>query len=105
MSSMTFAEKVLGRAVGREVRENEIVFVEPDLVLTHDNTSAIVDKFRGVSPDGRVRYPERLAVVLDHVIPAASSKHAAGHRKTREFVREQGIEHFFEMGEGICHQV
>lgn len=101
----TFAVKVLGRAAGRTVREGEIIFVEPDRILTHDNSSAIIDKFRGVVPDGKVKYPDRIAIVLDHVIPAASSKNASGHKKIREFVKEQGIVNFFDIGCGVCHQV
>ena len=101
----TFAIKILSRAAGKKVREGEIVFVEPDYILTHDNSSAIVGKFESTVPGGRVRYPERIAIVLDHVIPAASSKHAAGHRKVREFVREQGIANFYDIGTGVCHQV
>lgn len=101
----TFAMKILGRAVGKKVREGEIVFVEPDYVLTHDNSSAIIGKFESTVPGGRVRYPERLAIVLDHVIPAASSKNAAGHKKIREFVRTQDISHFYDIGTGVCHQV
>ena len=101
----TFAQKVLGRAAGRELSDGDIVFVEPDVVLTHDNTAAIIGKFEATLPGGKVRYPERLAVVLDHVVPAASSKNAAGHRKIRSFVREQGIDNFFDAGSGICHQV
>ena len=33
----TFAEKVLGRAAGYEVRANEVVTVEPDVCMSHDN--------------------------------------------------------------------
>ena len=101
----TFAMKVLGRMAGHEVKVGEIVFVEPDIVLTHDNSSAIIDKFEATVPGGMVKYPDRLAIVLDHVIPADTSKDAAGQRKIREFVRRQGIGHFYEMGTGICHQV
>ena len=101
----TFAIKVLSRATGNKVKEGEIVFVEPDYILTHDNSAAIIGKFESTVPGGRVRYPGRIAIVLDHVIPAASSKHAAGHKKVREFVREQGITNFFDIGAGVCHQV
>jgi homoaconitate hydratase family protein len=101
----TFAMKIIGRAAGREVREGEIVFVEPGMVLSHDNSSAIIDKFEATMPGGRVRHADRIAIVLDHVIPADSSKDASAHRKIREFVRKQGIGNFFEMGTGICHQV
>jgi 3-isopropylmalate/(R)-2-methylmalate dehydratase large subunit len=101
----TFAQKVLGRAAGKAVQPGEIVFVEPDLVLTHDNSSAIIGKFESTVPGGRVKYPDRLAIVLDHVIPAASSKDAAGHAKVRDFVARQGIDKFYDIGCGICHQV
>ena len=101
----TFAQKILGRASGRDLEVGDIVFAEPDYVLTHDNTAAIIDKFESTVPGGKVRYPDRLAIVLDHVVPAASSKNAAGHAKIRRFVKEQGIEHFYDAGTGICHQV
>ncbi len=101
----TFAQKVLGRAAGKTVQPGEIVFVEPDLVLTHDNSSAIIGKFRSTVPGGKVKYPDRIAIVLDHVIPAATSKNAEGHALVRKFVEEQGIEKFYDIGCGICHQV
>ncbi|NOQ22197.1 MAG: homoaconitate hydratase family protein [Candidatus Aegiribacteria sp.] len=101
----TFAIKILSRAAGKKVSEGEIVFVEPDYILTHDNSAAIIGKFESTVPGGRVRYPGRIAIVLDHVIPAASSTHAAGHKKVRDFVREQGITNFFDIGTGVCHQV
>lgn len=101
----TFAQKVLGRAAGKTVEPGEIVFVEPDLVLTHDNSSAIIGKFESTVPGGRVKYPDRIAIVLDHVIPAATSKNAEGHALVRKFVGEQGIGHFYDIGCGICHQV
>jgi homoaconitate hydratase family protein len=101
----TFAMKALGRAAGKEVEPGEIVFVEPDMILSHDNSSAIIGKFESTLPGGKVRYPDRLAIVLDHVIPAASSRNAADHAVIRKFVKDQGIEKFFDIGEGICHQV
>jgi len=101
----TFVMKVLSSYAGKSVEEGEIVFVEPDRILTHDNSSAIIGKFENTVPDGEVRYPDRVIIVLDHVIPAQSSKNASGHRKTREFVKRQGIEHFYDAGTGVCHQV
>lgn len=101
----TFAQKALGRAAGKAVKPGEIVFVEPDLVLSHDNSSAIIGKFESTVPGARVKYPDRIVIILDHVIPAATSKDAAGHAKVRKFVSEQGIEKFYDVGCGICHQV
>ena len=38
---LTFAEKTLSAKCGREVRAVEIVVVEPDVVLSHDNSAAM----------------------------------------------------------------
>jgi len=39
-------------------------------------------------------------------VPAESEKTATTHKAIREFVREQGIRHFYDVGRGgICHQV
>lgn len=101
----TFVMKVLSKYAGKAVAEGEVVFVEPDRILTHDNSSAIIGKFESTVPGAGVKYPDRVMIVLDHVIPAANSKNAAGHRKIRDFVERQGIEHFFDAGVGVCHQV
>ena len=60
--------------------------------------------FRSIGVE-RVKDPERVVIVLDHCVPAASEKYAQNHKEIRELVREQGIDHFFEVGRGICHQV
>jgi 3-isopropylmalate dehydratase large subunit len=52
-----------------------------------------------------VKYPERLAITLDHAVPPPTPKHAQNHAQIRAFVVEQGITNFFEVGRGICHQV
>ncbi len=101
----TFAEKVLARKAGLEsVVPGQIVTVRPDKLLTHDNTSDIARKFRAIGVD-KVANPATHVIVLDHVTPAASETHAASHKATRAFVAEQGIEAFYDIGEGICHQV
>lgn len=101
---LTFAEKVLSAKLGREVHAGEIVQVEPDLVLSHDNSAAIAKTFKSIGVD-QVRYPERLTIVLDHCVPAADFKHATNHKQIREFVAAQGVEHFFDIQAGVCHQV
>ena len=105
MSAQTLTEKLLARAGGRTtVKPGEIVVIEPDVVLSHDNTAAIAQIFRRL-PHKRVRYPERLAITLDHAVPPPSAKHAQNHARVRDFVREHGVRNFFEVGRGICHQV
>lgn len=101
----TFAEKVLARKAGLEaVTPGQIVTVCPDKLLTHDNTADISQKFRRIGVT-RVADPTTNVIVLDHVTPAANETYAANHKLIREFVAEQGILAFYDVGEGICHQV
>jgi 3-isopropylmalate/(R)-2-methylmalate dehydratase large subunit len=101
----TFAEKALARAAGlATAATGQIVDARPDVALSHDNTAAIAQLFRSLGY-ARVLHPDRLAIFLDHAVPAPNAEHAANHREIRQFVVEQGITHFYEAGRGICHQV
>ena len=101
----TFVEKVLARKAGLEsVVPGQIVTVRPDKLLTHDNTAAISKQFRKIGVD-KVADPTMNVIVLDHVTPAANETYATNHKIIREFVAEQGISAFYDIGEGICHQV
>lgn len=101
----TFAQKAIARAAGLEsVEIGEVVDVRPDVVLSHDNTAAIREIWRQFGQE-RVAIPEKLAITLDHAVPAPTTRHAQNHAEIRGFVQEQGIRHFFEVGRGICHQV
>lgn len=104
---LTFAEKVLARASGEaQVIAGQIVDAHPDVILSHDNTAAIWKIFRALGvPSGRVKNPERLAITLDHAVPAPTTAHAQNHADVRRFVKEMGVVNFFEVGRGICHQV
>lgn len=101
----TFAEKALARAAGlSHAVAGQVVDARPDIVLSHDNTAAIAKIFRTIGLE-RVVIPDRMAITLDHAVPAPTARHAQNHAEVRAFVREQGIKHFFEVGRGICHQV
>jgi 3-isopropylmalate/(R)-2-methylmalate dehydratase large subunit len=101
----TFAEKILASKSGSSsLQPGEIVEISPDVALTHDNTAAIIQIFHEMGGDRVVR-PEMHAIILDHAAPAPTTKHAENHRQIRDFVRDQSIPHFFDIGRGICHQV
>jgi 3-isopropylmalate/(R)-2-methylmalate dehydratase large subunit len=101
----TFAEKILAQKAGlKQVEPGQILTVQPDKLLTHDNTAAIAKIFHEIGVE-RVARPEISVIVLDHVVPAATEAHAKNHQQIRRFVAEQGIESFYDVGEGICHQV
>ncbi|MEP0814785.1 MAG: 3-isopropylmalate dehydratase large subunit [bacterium] len=100
----TFSEKVLSEKSGTDARAGQIVTAVPDLYLSHDNSAAISSHFAKLGC-ARVKHPERVLIVLDHCVPAADHKHATNHQTIRKFVAEQGIEHFHDITDGVCHQV
>lgn len=101
----TFAEKALARAAGLPyVTAGQVVDARPDWVLSHDNTAPIAHIFRAIGLE-RVCIPEKLVITLDHAVPAPTPRHAQNHAEVRAFVAAQGVQHFFEVGRGICHQV
>jgi homoaconitate hydratase family protein len=102
---MTISEKILAAHAGKSsARAGEILTVQPDFVMTHDNTGPIYGTFKKIGAS-EVRFPERCVIVLDHAVPAANETHAKNHADAREFVKKFGVPNYYEMGRGICHQV
>ena len=102
----TFAENILGRAVGHPVKAGDIVVVEPDWCMSHENASAIAGTFKKIGVQ-KVLYPNKIVIIFDHTVPPSTEEYALSQKKTREFVKEQGINHFYDMNccGGICHQI
>lgn len=103
---MTMAEKVLARAAGRkEVRPGEIVTASIDTLMVAD--MSFFDSYELMIENGcsKIWDPDRVVVIMDHQFPAQNAPHAEKHRRIREWVKQQGIKHFYDSGEGICHQV
>ncbi len=100
----TFSEKILGAKAGREVRAGDVVTVAPDNVLSHDNSAAIIGEFKKLGL-ARVKSPDKIVIVLDHIVPAADEKYAQNHETIREFVAAQGLRNFYDIQHGVCHQV
>ncbi len=102
---MTFAQKVLAAKAGLDtIAVGQIVEIEPDVCLSHDNTAAIAKTFAKIGVSN-VKDPDRFVIVLDHTVPASEEKYAQNHKEIREFVQMQGIRSFYDAGVGICHQV
>src|SRR5512142_675521 len=98
----TLAEEIFSRKLGRPVEAGELVVAPVDLVMSHDTTTPLaVEAFQQLRE--RVWDPSRIAIVLDHSMPPASIQTAALHQVTRQFLKEQAIQNFFQ--EGVCHQV
>jgi len=105
MSEMTVCEKILSRTSGQEsVRPGEIIEARPDLAMSHDNTYLVYRSFKEVGAS-RLKDPSSIVVVLDHRAPASTVNSANTQRFIREIVNRLGIENFFDIGTGICHQL
>lgn len=100
---LTLAEKILSQRAGREVRSGELVVVEVDQVMVVDSIAGSFFKRLeqlGATP----RYPEKVAIVIDHVAPAANVEVAKAQKEIREWGQRYGCP-IFDVGRGICHQV
>lgn len=99
------SEKILARASGRDrVAVGDVVTAKVDLVMSHDNAALIGTIFKGI-PVRSVFDSGRMVVTLDHRSPAPDIETATKAKMVREFVKLQGIRDFYDMKEGICHQV
>jgi 3-isopropylmalate dehydratase large subunit len=104
--NMTFAEKILAKYAGeKKVEPGQIVTVRPDHLLMHDNAAPIISKIQPELKQYGVFSKNLPVIVLDHVIPAAAEKNAQQHKQIRAFVKTYKIKHFFDVGEGVCHQI
>ena len=103
--AMTMAEKILAKKAGlASVVPGQIVTVEPDCAMSHDNAGLVIKQFKqfGLS---KVWAKDKIVIPLDHRTPAESVESANIHKEIREFVKAQDITHFYDIIEGICHQV
>jgi len=99
---MTMIENLLARKAGlAQVRAGDTVTVEVDMCVMIDLQFATL----WMQPS-RIHDPAKVAVIMDHAVPAPTLKDAEGGPKARKFVADFGIEKFFDVGRhGICHQV
>lgn len=104
--AQTLSEQILSRAAGKTVTAGEVATVNVDLVMMHDSLSpSIIRVLHEELGAERVWDPERVAVVIDHVAPAASVQTAEKQAEVRRWARAQGIRHLFDVGRGISHPV
>ena len=102
---LAIAQKLMAKKAGvAQIQVGEIVNVEPDLAMSHDNAGLVIKQFKQIG-QSRVWNPDRIVIPLDHRAPAESEKTAIAHKSIRGFVKEQNIKNFYDIKEGICHQV
>lgn len=99
---LTIIEKILARKSGLEaLSPGDTVVVDVDMTVLIDLQFATM-----WIPPSRISDPDKLAIVMDHAVPAPTLKDAAGGPHARKFAADFGIERFYDVGRhGICHQV
>ena len=104
--SMTMSEKILAKASGNEkVEAGDIIMADIDVAMVHDLTGPLtLQSLEQINTD-KVWNPDKIVIPFDHQVPADSLDAAKNHQIMREFVIEQGIKNFYDVYEGICHQV
>ena len=101
----TFAEKIFAKkAKVPKVTPGEIVTLSPDVIMTLDADAEIMYRFQKLGLK-KVWAPERIVCFLDHYAPASTLRTANLHKTLRDFAREQGIDKFYDVGEGMAHEL
>ena len=95
---MTMAEKILAAHAGLdEVKPGQLIECDLDLVLANDVTAPLAIKTAREITDA-VFDADKIALVPDHYAPNKDIKSAEQAKIVREFAREQGISHYYEVG-------
>ena len=98
----TLIEEIFSRKAGRPVQAGEILLLDVDYIMSHDNTTPLAIKaFREIGKP--IHDKNRVVLHLDHAYPAPNVLAAENHRKIIDFVKGQELPHFFT--QGVCHQV
>lgn len=99
----TLIEKILSRAAGLDsATPGEILTCAVDMTVVIDVQFAMTRLMDVVA----VHDPDKVAIVMDHAVPAPTVRDATHGTRARAFAHQHGIERFFDVGKhGIVHQV
>jgi 3-isopropylmalate/(R)-2-methylmalate dehydratase large subunit len=99
----TIVEKILSHSAGRpDASAGDIVNTKVSRVMTNDAVAELTIEAlnaMGKSPWDR----DRIAVILDHYVPATTENAARIHKLMRDFSDRHGL-HLFDQ-KGVCHQL
>src|SRR5437868_1467810 len=105
---LTLVEKIAARhadglPAGTVVRAGDFISIRPRHVMTHDNTGAVMPKFKQIGAT-RVADPAQPVFAIDHDIQNVTPKNLEKYAKIEMFAREHGID-FYPPGTGSSQQV
>lgn len=106
--SQTLVEKIAQKyAVGLSpdhiVHSGDYLMIQPAYVMTHDNTGAVIPKFKSIGAK-KLFNPRQVVHTLDHDIQNKSEKNLEKYKKIEEFSKQMGAD-FYPAGRGIGHQI
>ena len=106
--SQTLIEKIAQKfAVGldpkHQVRAGDYLSIKPAYVMTHDNTGAVIPKFRSIGAT-KLFNPRQVVNTLDHNVQDKTEKNLEKYKKIEEFAKSMGAD-FYPAGRGIGHQI
>lgn len=93
----------LDLAEGHKVQSGEFVTIRPAYVMTHDNTAAVIPKFKNIGAK-KIADPRQIVFTLDHNVQDKSEKNLTKYKNIENFASEMNID-FYPAGRGIGHQI
>src|ERR1700758_5595470 len=105
---LTLVEKIAARHAdglpkNTVVRSGDFISIRPRHVMTHDNTGAVIPKFKQIGAT-KIADPAQPVFAIDHDIQNTTPKNLEKYAKIEAFAREHGID-YYPPGTGISHQV
>src|SRR4029077_12610124 len=105
---LTLVEKIAARHAdglppGTQVHSGDFVSIRPRHVMTHDNTGAVIPKFKQIGATA-IADPAQPVFAIDHDIQNVTPKNLEKYAKIEAFADEHGVD-FYPRGTGISHQV
>ncbi|MEE9161909.1 MAG: homoaconitase, partial [Candidatus Neomarinimicrobiota bacterium] len=85
------------------VRTGDFITLQPAYVMTHDNTGAVMGKFKSIGA-ARMAIPRQPVFTLDHNIQDKGEANLAKYERIEAFARDMGVD-FYPAGRGIGHQI
>ena len=106
--SQTLIEKIAQKfAVGldpkHEVHAGDYLSIKPAYVMTHDNTGAVIPKFKSIGAK-KLFNPRQVVNTLDHNVQDKTEKNLEKYKKIEDFAKSMGVD-FYPAGRGIGHQI
>jgi homoaconitate hydratase len=103
----TIAEKLaqahLAEGPNRPLRTGDFISIRPRHVMTHDNTSAVMKKFKSIGAK-KLADAHQPVFALDHDIQNTAPDNVAKYKSVEAFAKEHGVD-FYPAGSGIGHQM